>query len=69
MVSIMPSLALVDPSRIAIKGHACPRCQGLMALVDIKPARSGFEQRRFEGTSCEHADLIIVENKSKYSGL
>lgn len=40
-----------------------------MALVDIKPARIGFEQRIFEGIGCEHADMIVVENKSQYSGL
>jgi hypothetical protein len=40
-----------------------------MALVNIEPARPGFEQRTFEGISCEHADMIIVENKSIYSGL
>ena len=65
----MSSLALSDPTRIAIKGHACPRCRGLMALVDIKPARIGYEQHLFEGISCEHADSMIVENKSPYSGL
>ena len=60
----MSSLALIDPTRIAINGHTCPRCQGLMALVDIKLARTGFEQRMFEGINCEHADMIVVENKS-----
>ena len=40
-----------------------------MVLVGIKPARTGFEQRMFEGITCEHADSMIVENKSAYSGL
>ena len=40
-----------------------------MALVDIKPARTDYEQLVFEGISCEHADSIVVENKSPYSGL
>ena len=64
----MPSLALSDLTRIAIKGHACPRCQGLMALVYVKPARIGYEQHVFEGITCEHTDSIVVENRSRYSG-
>ena len=39
-----------------------------MMVVDIKPARTGFEQHMFEGFNCEHADRIIVKNKSLYSG-
>lgn len=66
---IMQSLTSIGSTRMQIHGHACPRCKGLMALVDIKPARAGFEQRIFEGISCEHADMIVVENKSQYSGL
>jgi hypothetical protein len=38
-----------------------------MAVVCIKPARTGFEQRTFEGISCEHVEGVIVENKSTNS--
>ena len=40
-----------------------------MPLVDIKPARTGYEQHLFEGISCEHADNMIVENNLRTSRL
>jgi hypothetical protein len=61
----MPSLAvLLDPSRIAIQSHACPKCLGPMVLARIKPSRIGFELRTFQGVNCDHVDKVVAETKS-----
>ena len=64
--SIMPSLAvLFDPSRIAIKSHTCPKCQGSMVLTRIKPSHIGFEMRTFQGVTCDHVDKVVTETYSR----
>jgi hypothetical protein len=61
----MPSLAvLFDPSRIAIRSHTCPKCQGPMVLTRIKPSRIGFELRTFQGVNCDHVDKVVSETHS-----
>lgn len=65
-VSIMPSLAvLLDPSRIAIQSHTCPKCLGPMVLTHIKPSRIGFELRTFQGVNCDHVDKVVSEAYSR----
>jgi hypothetical protein len=60
----MPSLAVLDSSRIAIQTHTCPRCLGPMVLTRIKPSRIGFELRTFQGVNCDHVDKVVTEIKS-----
>ena len=62
---LMPSLAvLLNPSRIAIQPHLCPKCLGPMVLARIKPARIGFEMRTFQGVDCDHVDKVVTETYS-----
>ena len=62
---LMPSLAvLLNPSRIAIQPHLCPKCLGPMVLARIKPSRIGFEMRTFQGVDCEHVDKVVTETYS-----
>jgi hypothetical protein len=61
----MPSLAvLFDPSRIAIRPHPCSKCFGPMILARIKPSRTGFEMRTFQGVNCDHVDKVVTETYS-----
>jgi hypothetical protein len=41
--------ALFGRSRLEIKPHPCPRCQGPMVSTHIKPSRIGYEKRTFQG--------------------
>jgi hypothetical protein len=61
----MPSLqVLLNPSRIAIRPHVCPKCLGPMILARIKPALVGWESHTFVGVNCDHVDKVVTETKS-----
>jgi hypothetical protein len=60
----MPSLqVLLDPSRIAIRSHVCPKCLGPMILARIKPSLIGWESHTFIGVNCDHVDTVVSETK------
>jgi len=45
-----------------IKGRVCPKCQALMMLCDITPARLNFEQHTFKCVDCDHVVVVMVED-------
>lgn len=62
----MPSLqVLLNPSRIAIRPHVCPKCLGPMILIHIKPTLVGWEMHTFEGVNCDHVDKVATETTSR----
>jgi hypothetical protein len=59
----MPFLALFDSSRVGIRPHVCPKCQGPMILIRIRPSRIGFETSTFHGVNCDHIDKVVTETQ------
>jgi hypothetical protein len=61
----MPSSQLsLDPDRVAIRSHICPKCLGQMNLICVKTALIGFEVRTFAGINCDHFDQVVTETAS-----
>ena len=46
-----------------IKGRTCPKCEALMLLFDITPARLHFEQHAFECIDCNYVEMVMVEGQ------
>jgi hypothetical protein len=50
----LSAVLLVDPGRVVIQLHRCPKCRGAMVLHRVKPSRIGYETHTFQGVSCDH---------------
>jgi hypothetical protein len=38
----------------------CPKCQGAMTLLRIRPGRLNFDARTFECVKCSHVEKVLV---------
>jgi hypothetical protein len=45
---------------IEIESGCCPKCQGSMTLVRIKPGRLNFDLRTFECVNCNHVEKRLA---------
>lgn len=43
-----------------IESGSCPKCQGAMTLVRIKPGRLNFDLRTFECVNCNHVEKTLA---------
>jgi RNase P subunit RPR2 len=46
-----------------IRGRVCPKCQELMMLCDITPARLNSEQHTFKCVDCDHVAVVMVDTR------
>lgn len=53
---------------LAIQRLRCPKCHTRMKLAQISPGPTGFELRKFECCSCDHAEKIAIASDPMKSG-
>jgi len=56
---------------MAIERPACPKCNAVMMLASIEPARAGVDLHTFECAICNHVlkTLTLYEDPLKSEGL
>jgi hypothetical protein len=53
---------------LAIQRLRCLKCQTRMMLAHISPGPTGFEQRTFDCSKCDHVEKIVIASDPAKSG-
>jgi hypothetical protein len=53
---------------LAIQRLRCPKCQTRIVLARISPGPTGFEQRTFDCSKCDHVEKIVFASDPMKSG-